>query len=369
VLDNGIEVRVPSACERSQLMALVDEVFRGPAAEPLGPALPIFFHEDNLKYWFVAVAGSRIVAASGAHIFGVQAGPFSYQAAHIGAVCTLAEWRGQGLASRLLDFQADLLRSCDVDVAFISGGRKLYTRAGATPAGAMSWRRLPANESSAPSVRPLADDDLPELSRLWAMEPVSVERTPATWALGLSAVPDRLGWRRAVAVIGHPARAYVVVDAGRDPEHADVKEMAGSRRLAALGASHVAAQLGCRDVNIPVPSWDAWLEEETADAEPIAGVGPLSPSYESPAAGATYLMLDPVRTFKRQLPVLRRLDPNLPDLELQGASEGYALRVGDGEVSKGDRAWACRTMFGVDGRHLSPALPIPLPWWFGVTYG
>ena len=188
--------------------------FAGRAAESLGPALPIFFDEDNLKYWSVAVAGSRIVAATGAHIFAVRAGPFSYQAAHIGAVCTLPKWRGQGIASRLLDFQADLLRSCQIDVGFISGRRPLYARAGATEAGTMCWRRLPAYESSAAPVRPLTDDDLPELYRLWAMEPISIERTPATWALGLKAVPDRLGWRRAVAVAGHPARAYVVVDAG-----------------------------------------------------------------------------------------------------------------------------------------------------------
>ena len=369
MLDSGIEVRVPNVSERGQIMAVVDEVFRGSAAESLGPALPIFFDEDNLKYWSVAVAGSRIVAATGAHIFAVRAGPFSYQAAHIGAVCTLPKWRGRGIATRLLDFQADLLRSCHIDVGFISGARPLYARAGATEAGTMCWRRLRANDSSAEPVRPLTDDDLRELYRLWAMEPVSIERTPATWALGLKAVPDRLGWRRAVAVVGHPARAYVVVDAGPDLEHADLKEMAGSRRLAALGACHVAAQLGCKDVNIPVPSWDSWLEEETADAEPVQAVSSLSPSPGTPTAGATYVLMDPVRAFRRQLPLLRQLDPDLPDLELRPTSEGYALCAAGGEVSKGDRAWACRLLFGADGRHLSPALPIPLPWWFGVTYG
>jgi GNAT superfamily N-acetyltransferase len=369
MLDSGIEVRAPNVSERGQIMAVVDEVFRASAAESLGPALPIFFDEDNLKYWFVAVAGSRIVAATGAHIFAVRAGPFSYQAAHIGAVCTLPKWRGQGIASRLLDFQADLLRSCDIDVGFISGCRPLYARAGATEAGTMCWRRLPANESSAAPVRPLTDDDLPELYRLWAMEPISIERTPATWALGLKAVPDQLGWRRAVAVAGHPAGAYVVVDAGPDREHADLKEMAGSRRLAVLGACHVAAQWGCKDVNIPVPSWDSWLEEETAGAEPVEAVSSLSPSPGTPTAAATYVLMDPVRTFRCQLPRLRQLDPDLSDLELRPTSEGYALCAPGGEVSKGDRAWACRLLFGADGRRLSPALPIPLPWWFGVTYG
>jgi GNAT superfamily N-acetyltransferase len=371
VLENGIEVRVPNVGERGQIIAVVDEVFRGSAGatESLEAALPIFLDDDNLKYWFVAVAGSQVVAAVGAHVFGVRAGPFSYQAAHIGVVCTLPKWRGQGIATRLLDFQADLLRSCSVDVGFISGGRELYTRTGATEAGAMCWRRLRANDSSGELIRPLADDDLRALYRLWAMEPISIERTPATWARGLKAVPDRLGWRRAVAVIGHPARAYVVVDADPDREHADLREMAGSRRLAALGACHVAAQLGCKDVNIPVPSWDAWLEEETAAAEPIGAVSSLSPSAGSPIAGATYVLLDPVRMFRRQLSVVRRLDPNLPDLELRRESEGYALRAPGGEVSKGDRAWSCRLLFGVDGRKLSPALPIPLPWWFGVTYG
>ena len=378
MVENGIEVRVPNVGERGQIIAVVDEVFRGSAGAPesLEPALPIFLDDENLKYWFVAVASSRIVAAVGAHVFGVRAGPFSYQAAHIGVVCTLPKWRGQGIASRLLDFQADLLRSCNVDVGFISGGRELYTRAGATEAGAMCWRRLPANHSSGEMIRPLTDDDLRELYRLWAMEPVSIERTPATWARGLRAVPDRLGWRRAVAVIGHPARAYVVVDADPDLEHADLREMAGSRRLAVLGACHVAAQLGCKDVNIPVPSWDTWLEEETADAELLAAASSLSPTSGSPIAGATYVLFDPVRMFRRQLPLLHQLDPHLPDLELQRASEGYALRGPGGAirglggaVSTGDRAWACRLLFGVDGRKLSPALPIPLPWWFGVTYG
>jgi GNAT superfamily N-acetyltransferase len=370
VLESGIEYRVPDVRERGQVIAVVNEVFRGSpdTLESLESALPIFLGAENLRYWFVAVAGSRFVAAVGAHIFPVRAGPFSYQAAHIGAVCTLPEWRGQGIASRLLGFQADLLRSYDVDVGFISGGRDLYTRAGATEAGAMYWRRLSADDSSGALVRRLTDDDAGELYRLWAMEPISIVRTPATWARGLKAVPDRLGWNRAVAVVGDPPLAYVVVDADPDREHAELREMAGSRRFATVGARHIAAQLGCKDIEVPVPSWDAWLEEETAHAEPLAGISSLSPS-SSPVARATYVLLDPVRMFRRQLPLLRQLDPHLPDLELQLASEGYVLRGPDGEVSTGDGAWACRLMFGVDGHTLSSALPIALPWWFGITYG
>jgi GNAT superfamily N-acetyltransferase len=272
-------------------MALVNTVFEAsaPVQRPMERALPLFFAEENMQQWAIAVRGGELVSAVGAHRFEMRSGQCILGAAHIGAVCTAPEWRGQGLASRLLNLECSLLRSQGVDVAFISGGRNLYRRAGAADLPGIAHRfTLPALASEM-TLRPLNVETMGEAARLWALEPVTTVRTCETWSKGLGAIPDRAGWQRAQALVGEPARAYVVLDY-QSHGRAEVSELAGARPSAVAAARHLAARLGCTDVSLPVPAWDASLlgylgVEKTTHAR----VG----DWPSEAQGSTYLLLDP----------------------------------------------------------------------------
>jgi hypothetical protein len=102
-------------------------------------------------------------------------------ACEIGSVCTDPGYRGQGLATRLLEESRREAVSDGADIFLISGGRGLYRRLGYVDVGGyrvctVKRRRLP--EAGPCSLEPWAEEDLPTLVRIHSREPVRFSRPP-----------------------------------------------------------------------------------------------------------------------------------------------------------------------------------------------
>lgn len=368
-MSDELELRLARPQERDAIIVLVNTVFEARASlpRPMERALPLFFADENIRQWAIAVRGHEVVSAVGAHRFDVRSGRLVFGAAHIGAVCTAAEWQGQGIATKLLDLECSLLSSQGVDLAFISGGRRLYLRAGATSHRRFARRYvLPARASDELRLRPLTVESMSEAARLWELEPVTIIRSHEMWTRGLGAIPDRPGWQRTQVMVGEPARAYVVIDYQSAKHEAEVMELAGSRLSALRAARHLAAILGCTTVSVAVPAWDVNLDNSLAMEEATA-----VPAEDviAEAESSTYLLLDPVRTFRRVVETVALVDSDIRRYQLLPTERGFELEDHSGVIGSGDRGWACQLLFGEEGASLSPMLPAALPWWRGVTYG
>lgn len=383
-----IVVRLAVDGEWQEALDLANSVFQPLDLEHV---LPLFFAPENLHNLAVATVEGHIVSLVGAIRFTVRAGPFVYDVAHVGSVCTHERWRGRGLASRLLAFHLDVLRSRGVDLVVISGQRGLYVHAGATPAGLMRWYTIAPQRNDELAMTPLTPANAPIAAAMWALEPVTIVRTPDAWRRGLGAWPDRAGWTRQAMLVGDPPQAYVVLDHAPNREGSAVRELAGVRPQAVKAAQHLAAAAGSAAVGVPVPEWDRALVHELAswtsevggwpapgtyhhiDAVRTLGrlwpdlvpLPPTAPVYPQPG---TYRLLDPLRTYHRLWPQLAQLDPAVSAYQLQAMEHEYQL-IGPDTLVQGDAAWVCRLLMGADGRTVSPALPIPLPWWSGITWG
>jgi GNAT superfamily N-acetyltransferase len=200
--------------------------------------------------------------------------------ASIGSVCTHPGYRGQGLASRLLDYCMHKLAAEGARLVLISGTRGLYTRAGCVTAQDFECVVLrsgqPCGASSGPvelpgpplcpatddlSLRPATDADASLCARLYQMEAVHFVRRVEEFAghfCRLERYPQAEDW--IVEVGGHPV-AYAFLSLPWEHWHDDaglreVFEYAGSRVALVAGLAQVMARLDLREMRLLVPWQD-----------------------------------------------------------------------------------------------------------------
>jgi predicted N-acetyltransferase YhbS len=227
--------------ELPSLRELTGTVFR----PRLVDEYPQLFHEENFENLRVCLDGDgRCVSHVGmttqpASLFGC-----TIQVGCIGAVGTLPDYRGQGLASRCFDDAVEKARHDGTDILLVSGDRSLYRRRGCLPVGRDTvftlTREAAAAEPSPLSVtvEPWTDDDLPRAMDAYRREPVRFRRAPEDYrrALDCGVVMNRPTEFLAVRENG-AFRGYLLVGR-RDGEGTPLRvaEFAGDRRalLAAL---------------------------------------------------------------------------------------------------------------------------------------
>ncbi len=236
--------RAARAEELSGVVELADRVFRPREDTSMADEFPLLFNEANLENLRVFVDDGRPVS----HVGMIERdivllGP-RHRCAEIGAVCTDADYRGQGLATRLLhDARQEALRD-GVDIFLISGARGLYRRQGYVQVGefdtcTVTRKRMP--ERGPYRVRPPESEDIPALVRLHAAEPVRFVRPADDFRafLATGRVVNAPGDVRLVCRKDGSPVAYVAYwNPGERDLDADVlaiKEIAGSR--AAIAAA------------------------------------------------------------------------------------------------------------------------------------
>lgn len=117
-----------------EVVELANLVFR-PASSGLNPSMglqyPLFLSKRNAHDLFIAEDDGKIIALNGILKNTAVINGHKISIASMGAVCTHPDYRGQGIATRLLHEVLTSLHDEGVALLVISGDRGLYTRNGA----------------------------------------------------------------------------------------------------------------------------------------------------------------------------------------------------------------------------------------------
>ncbi len=275
-----IDVKKASAQDIPELARLADEVFRTKVVPGEGMAreFPTVFSESNSSNLYFAEADGRPVSMIGLmpktiHVFG-----HAVSAVLMGAVCTLSEYRGQGLASRLLE---EVLTDWkNVSLLIISGDRDLYRRIGSVPFGRLRALSISSKSLHLPPddvvIRSISDDEIPKMCQIYGLESCRFHRTADEMKKLIE------GWRWAsrfdgpgpLAILGayrHGVmEAYIVARGGVHDGHPTIYEVewAGSRnRLLAL-AEGLLKHFSAEEVSVIGP----WEDREFRDLAENEGV-------------------------------------------------------------------------------------------------
>ena len=185
--------------ELPSLVRFMNRMYHAGLPADIGEEYPHLLNEANVGRLIVITEGGDIVS----HV-GMTAEQISFEGAPlalalVGAVATAVECRGRGYATRCLDFALDQAAREGNDLAWISGGRGLYTSRGAAavgrewvyqvaaggPLAAEPSRAAPGRTGGpAPAdltVREISLADEPAAAALYEREPVRFLRTRDTW--------------------------------------------------------------------------------------------------------------------------------------------------------------------------------------------
>jgi predicted N-acetyltransferase YhbS len=130
ILNGGIilELRLVRNDELKQAVALADSIFRSADQSSMGDAFPYIF-EPGRSHSFGAFDGERLVSFMGFVPSVIRVGLARLQVFSMGSVCTHVDYRGQGIAGKLLDLCKKHAYDADASLIFVSGTRSLYSRA------------------------------------------------------------------------------------------------------------------------------------------------------------------------------------------------------------------------------------------------
>lgn len=239
------------------------------------------------------------------------------RAGSIGGVCTHPEYRGRGLASRLLEYSAQQLANEGAGLLLISGARSIYTRRGNVPHGRfINFSILPAPAGPrrlTPAdlvIRKATPADALICNKLYQAEPVHFVRQRSDFSAALKDpsrntyvfadqwIIERSGQAMAYLFLGSPWSAEL----GAGIRH--VGEYAGSR-LSLVEALDLIVTAG----NVRELSWQvAWQDVELIHLLQNEGFKGAVTSLR----GHTLRIMNFPGLMKDLRPILRaRLDANL----------------------------------------------------------
>jgi len=358
---SGGMIEGPRAALVEELQAVVglsNGVFSPDGSVDMGRVFPTLFSRDNVGNLRVFVDDGTPVALCGMTVQGLSMDDVLVRAACVGSVCTRDEYRGRGLAARLMDDCISVASANGASLLLVSGGRGLYRRMGCVDAGLFTAIRL-QRDSRLPAVssrvREWTEADLPELESLHRQERVRFMRAPGEMAALL----------RTRALHGRPARTWIVrvgertagylcvsgPDVRTGPGVLVAREIAGSRPaiLAAAPAILDASGAECLEVEIPA-----------SDTETISLARSFGCASRAMGMHGTLKIIDPPAFFKALEPrFLARLSPeglaerSIRDIALTPAEDLAALVFGSTERES--------------PKILGSVFPLPLPG-YGLNY-
>jgi len=245
------------------VIELANIVFYSNGKFDMGHGFPVLFSAANAENLRIYVDDGRPVAHAGFVPARVALGDMTLSVARVGAVCTLQEYQGKGLGTRLMDDLSRYAPSIGINTLLISGGRGLYRRMACIDAG-MYRAVIVERNSGLPPVRvtaaPWTAADIPALSRLHEAETVRYQRDAQTMAVLVAA--DHLECKPASFwKIEESGRltAYLCVQAPIDQGErkvSRVRELVGSRPAALAALPQILGAIGADAAAIKDPASD-----------------------------------------------------------------------------------------------------------------
>lgn len=254
----AISIRRGRPDDVERLKILSDRVFR-PGLEPgtgMGAEFPLLFHPDNAANLYFAADGSEAVSLVATYKSLMAINGARLDVLSIGSVATLPEYRGQGLATRILETVMDDARPHH-PLMLVSGDRGLYLRLGCVFFGSLVRARVRAEpQELGPWTLRQGDPggtDAALAHGLHRTEPYRYLRTPGEMASLLGAIrTPRYRNRTAPTQLwfaesdGTP-QAYLVGVRSRDGRQYDVLEWGGNRGAVVALIRQAAADAGAAE--------------------------------------------------------------------------------------------------------------------------
>lgn len=364
--------------EYDSLLKLVNRTFiGGSGGRGMESLYPWHLGKDNRQNLWVMVEDGRVVSHVGVNKRAVSMLGTRIPIVLISSVCTDPEYRGQGLATKLMDHLVRIHDRQGFDLYFISGNRDLYRRLGAAPVGrklhfTLNPRTLSLFSHREVAVRPASQGDLKTIAALYGREPIRIIRPSTDFRTVF-----RAGWaglspaRFYVAEAGDRITAYFVAGvsrkAGGPPTDSKllILEHAGSR-TDLLAALHTACK-----------TWNKHRVELTISAHDRESLSLLTgrhlgehrvPVYDSMAIINLDRLVKRLRPLlaKRAGPAARRLDGDEKNLRMSldlgsqraECTRDVMVKLLFGEPQR-DRPVGFRASGQLD-RVLRSALPLPM---------
>ena len=272
--------------EIDSLMELLNLVFcSDPARARMQQLTPTHFVPENFPNLVAMFDGRLPVAHAGVTLRDLVLHGTRVRTGLIGAVATHPEWRGKGLASRIMDHLVRRDTRNGVDLYLISGGRGLYHRLGAEDAGVLSRYRLslsvlsrlfPAAQRA--TVKSAQPSDIKGMAGINAAEPCHVVRDTSEYQLIMKhgwCSGQRAGFYK-VLVSGGMA-AYLVCTVWKEKKRSCLRlmEYAGSRPAILSALPALARKFGASSVSLDVPPTDKTMADlmELFKVTPETSVG------------------------------------------------------------------------------------------------
>lgn len=384
--------------ELPQVVELVNQVFCVATGRPptMGQQFPQLFSPENLDNLFLYSDGRRPVAHAGLWMGAIHVPGARIPVAALGSVCTLPDFRGRGLADRLVRTALARCRAQGRPLLVISGDRSLYRRNGAHPAGRFRRLKLTTAQAGGAGAGSATDegiftlrparipDDLASAAALHQREPVRWHRPLADWSMLLEAAGFATIFRLRqelwlVEADGVPVAGWVAARGPALPGELMVLEAFGSRTALAWSLRLLLQRTGTERATLPLLEGDPLGPALRGVGWPVAAF-PLEPLPGTVAVVDWPLLWRSLAPFlEERVPARWAHARARVEKAGDGAQTRYLLETEAGEGwAAPDEAALIRALFGArrDGDEdllppnhpLAGGLPVPLPWPQGLNY-
>jgi predicted N-acetyltransferase YhbS len=322
---------------------------------------PWLLSESNLNHRFVAMDGPVVVGALNYWTDDVLINGIELRVASIGAVATHPDYRGQGIATRLLNHAENVMRDEKIDVVIISGSIDLYVRYGAERLSSVMTFTVPARDLPVALV-PVEASHVPALKAMYDENPCRFVRSVSQMEELIQATSVPSDWMNTViyTVLDHEQPiAYAVVTRRPNKPGAWIREFGGDPSVLPALAGMLKRTLKVQRVILEVIHNDPlvpWLQRQGW------------PLTEEPME-STLKVLDFEQLVFKLKPLLIQRNPVMAELTVTQSANEVTFTLNDHPFSTSFRT-AQRILFGPWPTDIPEDHPVlnqlkgilPIPW-------
>ncbi len=330
--------------EMPSLMRLVDTVFMNGEPGMMAGLFPYFFSLDNMENLFVMVRGRRVAAHAGLALCWADVSGCHLRVAMLGSVATAPPFRGQGMATAVVNAALARARAAGADLLMISGDRSLYRRIGARPAGCEAETVLTPEitgrlRRGGVALLPARTTDLPLCAAAYETTPAYFLRSMSWWRNQIRVRAAARGKRMFhCAWDDNGFAGYAGVDKGRGGRPGLVMEFGGDPAALCGTLDTVLRKSGGAGLTLRLVPHQALLRQrlEHAGAE-----------FRPAPVDGTQMVVDFTRIMSRLTPLIARRagEEAARAMEVRESEEVCALRL-LGELATFSRPDAAGLLFG-----------------------